>query len=146
MGSTEQNIEEQFAQLQQKVGARHAEVLNHDADDDQFAVEYARLMNISSRLVEFEKTIPEQLAEPERQRSERIVTWSWRGQAAVGAVLIALVFVLDRSTWWVVLLVPHFVGTVAGCFQKVDVEQHRDRRFGAVALHVIALLMALISL
>lgn len=109
-------------------------------------MEYARLVNISSRLMEFEKTIPEQLAEPERQRSERIVTWSWRGQAAVGAVLIALVFVLDHSTWWLVLLVPHFVGTVAGCFQKVDVEQHRDRRFGAVALHVIALSMALISL
>ncbi|MFD3665784.1 hypothetical protein ACFWVF_35130 [Streptomyces sp. NPDC058659] len=146
MGSTEQQIEEQLAQLQQKVGARHAEVLKHDVDDDQFAVEYARLVNSTSRLVEFEKTIPERLAEPERQRSERIVTWSWRSQAAVGAVLIALVFILDRSTWWLVLLVPHFVGTVAGCFQKVDAEQHRDRRFGAVGLHVVALLMALISL
>ncbi|MFJ8596404.1 hypothetical protein [Streptomyces sp. NPDC093598] len=74
------------------------------------------------------------------------MTWSWRGQAAVGAVLIAVVFVLDRSTWWLVLLVPHFGGTVAGCFQKVDAEQHRDRRFGAIGLHVVALLMALISL
>ncbi|WP_327372360.1 hypothetical protein [Streptomyces sp. NBC_01217] len=146
MGSTEQQIEEQLAQLQQKVGAHHAEVLKHDFDDDQFAVEYARLVNVTSRLVEFEKTIPERLAEPERRRSERIVTWSWRGQAAVGAVLIALVFILDRSTWWLILLVPHFVGTVAGCFQKVDAEQHRDRRFGAVGLHVVALLMALISL
>ncbi|WP_101257291.1 MULTISPECIES: hypothetical protein [Streptomyces] len=145
MDSTEQQIEEQFAQLQQKVGARHAEVLKH-ADSDQFAVEYARLVNSTSKLVEFEKTIPERLAEPDRRRSERIVTWSWRGQAAVGAVFIALVFVLDRSTWWLALLVPHFVGTVAGCFQKVDVEQHRDRRFGAVGLHVVALLVALISL
>ncbi|WP_215453397.1 hypothetical protein [Streptomyces sp. ATCC 21386] len=145
MGSTEQEIEEQFAQLQQKVGARHAEVLKH-SDGDQFAVEYARLVNVTSKLVEFEKTIPERLAEPERRRSERIVTWSWRGQAAVGAVLIALVFVLDRSTWWLVLLGPHFMGTVAGCFQKVDAEQHRDRRFGAIGLHVVALLMALISL
>ncbi|WP_329538432.1 hypothetical protein OG568_60330 (plasmid) [Streptomyces sp. NBC_01450] len=55
-------------------------------------------MNVTGKLVEFEKTIPERLAEPERRRSERIVTWSWRGQAAVGTVLIALVFVLDRST------------------------------------------------
>ncbi|MFC5156388.1 hypothetical protein [Streptomyces amakusaensis] len=146
MGSTEQQIEEQLAQLQQKVGACRAEVLKHDVDDDRFAVEYARLVNSISKLVEFEKTIPERLAEPERRRSERIVMWSWRGQAAIGAVLIALVFVLDRSAWWLVLLVPHFAGTVAGCFQKVGVEQHSDRRFGAVALHVVALLMALISL
>ncbi|WP_326584635.1 hypothetical protein OG889_40345 [Streptomyces sp. NBC_00481] len=102
MGSTEQKIEEQFAQLQQKVGARHAEVLKH-SDGDQFPVEYARLVNVTSKLVEFEKTIPERLAEPDRRRSERIVTWSWRGQAAVAAVLIALVLILDRSTWWLVL-------------------------------------------
>lgn len=146
MSSTEQKIEEQFAQLQQKVGARHAEVLKHDVDDGRFAVEYARLVNVTSKLLEFEKTIPERLAEPDRKRSERIVTWSWRSQAAVGAVLIALVFVLDRSTWWLVLLVPHFLGTVAGCFQKVGAEQHRDRRFGAIGLHVVAFLMALISL
>ncbi|MFD6432606.1 hypothetical protein [Streptomyces venezuelae] len=103
-------------------------------------------MNVTNKLAEFEKTIPELLAEPERRRSERIVTWSWRGQAAVGAVLIALVFGLDRSAWWLVLLVPHFVGTVAGCFQKVDAEQHRDSRFGAIGVHVVALLVALISL
>ncbi|MFE8925796.1 hypothetical protein [Streptomyces rochei] len=145
MGSTEQKIEEQLAQLQQKVGARHAEVLKH-SNDDQFTVEYARLVNVTSKLVEFEKTIPERLAEPDRRRSERIVTWSWRGEAVVSAVLIALVFIFDRSAWWLVLLVPHFAGTVAGCFQKVDAEQHRDRRFGAVGLHVVALLMALISL
>ncbi|MET9513140.1 hypothetical protein ABZX62_32640 [Streptomyces flavidovirens] len=145
MVSAEQKIEEQFAQFQQKAGACHAEVLKH-SDGDQFAVEYARLVNVTSKLVEFEKTIPERLAEPDRRRSERIVTWSWRGQAAVGAGLIALVFVLDRSSWWLVLLVSHFVGTLAGCFRKVDAEQHRDRRFGAVALHAVALLMALISL
>ncbi|MGW2183112.1 hypothetical protein ACWCXX_34670 [Streptomyces sp. NPDC001732] len=146
MDSTEQDVEQQFTRLQQKVGASHAEVLKHDVDDDRFAAEYARLVNTVTELVEFEETIPGLLAEPERRRSERIVTWSWRAQAAVGAVLIALVFVLDRSAWWLVLLVPHFAATVAGCFQKVDAEQHRDRRFGAIALHVVALLMALISL
>lgn len=35
---------------------------------------------------------------------------------------------------------------MAGCFQKVDAENHRDRRAGAIALHVAALLVALISL
>ncbi|GAA2292923.1 hypothetical protein OKJ48_01915 [Streptomyces kunmingensis] len=118
MGSTEQQIEEQLARLQQRVGARHAEVLKHDVDDDRFAVEYARLVNVTNKLVEFEKTIPELLAEPERRRSERIVTWSWRGQAAVGAVLIALVFVLDRSAWWLALLVPHFVERWPAAFRR----------------------------
>jgi hypothetical protein len=77
--STERKIEQQSAQLQQKAGARHAEVPKH-SDDDQFAVEYARLVNVTSELVKFEKTIPERLTEPERRRSERIVTWSWRGE------------------------------------------------------------------
>ncbi|THC43158.1 hypothetical protein [Streptomyces sp. A1499] len=95
-------------------GARHAEVLKHDVDDDQFVVEPAHLANTTGRVVEFEKTISERLAEPEFRRSKRIVTWSWRGQAAVDAVLIALVRILDRSTWWLVLLVPHFMATVAG--------------------------------
>ncbi|MGC5041039.1 hypothetical protein ACLQ2C_36490 [Streptomyces sp. DT73] len=146
MDSTEQQIEEQLAQLQQRVGARRAEVLKYDVDDDGFVVEFARLAHAVGKLVEFEKAIPERLAEPERRRSERIVTWSWRGQAAVGAALIALVFVLDHSTWWLVLLIPHFMATVAGCFQKVDAGQHRERRFGAVGVHVVALLVALISL
>lgn len=79
-------------------------MLKHDVDDDQFAVECARLVNVTGKLVEFEKTIPERLAELERWRSERIVTWSWRGEAAVGVVLIAFVFVLDRSVWWLVLV------------------------------------------
>ncbi|MEW1678120.1 hypothetical protein AB0O47_33515 [Streptomyces noursei] len=146
MVSTEQQIERQFAQFQQKVDACRTEVLKHPVSDDQFAVEYARLVNLTEELVEYEKTIPERLAEPERRRSERIVVWSWRGQAVVGAGLISLLFLLDRSWWWLVVLVPHFVGTVAGSFQKVDAEQHRDRRFGAIGLHVVSLLVALISL
>ncbi|MEV4443507.1 hypothetical protein AB0K09_31855 [Streptomyces sp. NPDC049577] len=146
MSSTEQEIEEQFAQLQQRVGARRAEVLKHTADDEQFAAEYALLVYATGDLVEFEKTIPERLAEPERRRSERIVVWSWRGQAVVGAALIALVFVLDRSWWWLALLLPHFAGTVADCFQQVHAERHRDRRAGAIALHVVAILVALVSL
>ncbi|MEV8553804.1 hypothetical protein AB0L04_28810 [Streptomyces glaucescens] len=50
--------ESQFAQLQQKVGTRHAEVLK-PFDGDQLAVEYARLVKITSELLEFEKTISE---------------------------------------------------------------------------------------
>ncbi|MEU3356070.1 hypothetical protein [Streptomyces sp. NPDC037389] len=146
MGSTEQEIEEQFAQIQRKVEARRAEVLKHSADDDQFAAEYALLVYATGDLVEFEKTIPERLAEPERRRSERIVAWAWRGQAVLGAALIALVFVLDRSWWWLALLLPHFGGTVAGCFQTIDADRHRDRRAGAIALHVTGALVALISL
>ncbi|GAA5062209.1 hypothetical protein [Streptomyces similanensis] len=51
MGSIEQQIEEQLARLQQEVGARRAEVLKHEVDDGQFAVEYARLVNPTSKLV-----------------------------------------------------------------------------------------------
>ncbi|WP_158677829.1 hypothetical protein [Streptomyces sp. SPB074] len=146
MDSTEQQITEHLAKLQREIGVRRAEALEYDVDADEFTVEYARLVEATSELVEFEETIPARLAEPERRRSERIVTWSWRGEAVVGAVLIALVFVLDHSAWWLVLLVPHFALTAAGCYQKVDTEQHRDRRFAALTLHMVALLIALISL
>ncbi|MFF7651743.1 hypothetical protein ACFZCY_18585 [Streptomyces sp. NPDC007983] len=147
MDSTEQKLDQQFAQLQHHVGACHAEVLKCSTDDDQFEVEYERLVEAADELVEFEKTIPERIAEPKRKRSERIVVWSWRGQAGVGAGLIALTFAWDRSFGWLFLLVPHFVGTMAGCFhQKVDADRHLHCRKVAVGLHVVAVLVALVSL
>ncbi|MFD0026243.1 hypothetical protein [Streptomyces sp. NPDC058382] len=57
-------------------------------------------------------------------------------------MLIALVFVLDRSGWWLLLLVPHFVGTVAGCFPRRSMPNSTV----TAALHVVALLVALTSL
>ncbi|MDX3772147.1 MULTISPECIES: hypothetical protein [unclassified Streptomyces] len=46
------------------VNARHAEVVKLSAGDDQFEVEYARLVSNAERLLQFERTIPERLAEP----------------------------------------------------------------------------------
>lgn len=146
MDSTKQETEQQFARLQQKVGDCHTEVAKLTTGDDRFEAAYDRLVTAAAELVEFEKTVPGRLAEPARKASARIVAFSWGGQAALGAALIALIVVWDRSLWWLVLLVPHVLATAAGAFQKVDTEGHRHRRNVALWLHVLGALVALVSL
>ncbi|MFE7246222.1 hypothetical protein [Streptomyces sp. NPDC057580] len=146
MGSAEQDIASEYTKLQKMVRARHAEVVKLSAGDDQFAVEYARLVSNTERLLQFERTIPERLAEPQLRLSQRTVTWSWCGQAVVGAALIALVFILGHTLWWLVLLVPHFLGALAGSAQKADAGDHVHRRRTAVGLHIVGVLVALVSL
>ncbi|MFE5113516.1 hypothetical protein [Streptomyces sp. NPDC056663] len=146
VGGTEQDIASEYAKLQKMVRARHAEVVKHSAGDDQFAVEYARLVSNTERLLQFERTIPERFAEPQLRLSQRTVTWSWWGQAVVGAVLIALVFILGHTLWWLVLLVPHFLGVLAGSAQKVGSGDHVRRRSIAVGLHIVGVLVVLVSL
>ncbi|MGW3036450.1 hypothetical protein ACWDCB_35215 [Streptomyces sp. NPDC001178] len=146
MGGAEQELEQQYEQLREKVGERRAEVLKHSPRDDQFAAEYARLVNVTGKLVEFEKALPVRLAEPARRLSTRIVHWSWAGQAVVAAALIGVVFVSDRSGWWLVLLVPHLAATVVGAFQTVDAGRHLFRRKVAIGLHAVGVLVVLVSL
>ncbi|WP_331723979.1 hypothetical protein [Streptomyces sp. NBC_00005] len=139
MGGAEQELGQQYQQLREKVGERRAEVLKHSPRDEQFAVEYARLVNVTGKLVEFEKALPARLAEPARRLSTRIVRWSWAGQSVVAAALIGVVLVSDRSGWWLVLLVPHLAATVAGAFQTVDAGRHVFRRKVAIGLRVISM-------
>ncbi|NNN32181.1 hypothetical protein HLK59_17795 [Streptomyces sp. S3(2020)] len=146
MGGAEQELEQQYRQLREKVGERRAEVLKHSPRDDQFAAEYARLVSVTGKLVEFEKALPARLAEPARRLSTRIVRWSWVGQAVVAAALISAVFVWDHSGWWLVLLVPHLAATVAGAFQTVDAVRHWFRRKVAIGLHAVGVLVVLVSL
>ncbi|MFE5484119.1 hypothetical protein [Streptomyces sp. NPDC056527] len=146
MGSTEQEINRRFAELQQRVGDRRSRVLSASGDEDRFAAGYAELVSAVGELVEYDRTIPQRLAEPARQLSERIVLWSWRGQAVVTAVMVVLVFALDLSGGWLVLLIPHLLGTLVGSIQKVDADAHMARRVAAFAVHVVGVLVVLVTL
>ncbi|MFJ9634956.1 hypothetical protein ACIRU8_45425 [Streptomyces sp. NPDC101175] len=146
MGGTEQELGEQYKRLQDTVSERRADALQHAPRDEQFALEYARLVEAAGRLLDFEKALPARLTEPARRLSQRIVRWCWAGQAVVAAALIAVVLASDRSGWWLVLLVPHLAATVAGVFQTVDADGHLVRRKVAIALHAVGALVVLVSL
>ncbi|MFB7454958.1 hypothetical protein [Streptomyces sp. NPDC056194] len=146
MSSAEQEVTRQFAKLQQRVGDRRAQVLSASSDKDALESGYAELLRAVDELVEFDKTVPARLAEPARLLSEQIVRWSWGVQAAVAAVLIVLVFILDLSGGWLVVLVPHLLATLSGYFQKVSSDDHMTRRFATIALHAAGLLVALVTL
>lgn len=139
----ERQISREYGQLQQKISAHLQALEDIPEDGGRYPAEYDQLVASTEELLSFEEGIPERLAEPGRQLSERIVLWSWRGQAAVAAALIVLAIVLGHSLWWLVLLVPHLIGTVAGCAQKVRIPAHMQQRVAALLLHPIAVVVAL---
>ncbi|MFJ2407078.1 hypothetical protein ACIOUE_37925 [Streptomyces xanthochromogenes] len=144
MTGTKESIDQQHATLQQQVRGLHDKLVACDPDEDRYNTEYERLVQATRELLSFEQRMPDLLAEPERASSERVVLWSWRTQAVVAAVLVALVFILDRTWWWLVLLVPQFVGVLSGSFQKIGAKEHRTRRHTAIALHVVVVLTVLL--
>lgn len=117
-----------------------------DRDDLEFDAEYEQLVAEAARLIDFENQLPARLAEPKRERSEQFVRWSWRAEAAVSAVLIAAVFLLENTAWWLVVLVPHLLATLVGCTIKVTATRHATQAKVAAALHALCLLAALVSL
>ncbi|GAA2718448.1 MULTISPECIES: hypothetical protein [Streptomyces] len=146
MGSTERELGQEHQRLRKVLGERYALVSGLDQDDAAFDAEYGQLVSDAQRLIDFERQLPARLAEPQRERNERFVRWSWRGQSAVAAALILTVFVLGISAWWLVLLVPHLLATLAGWSVKVTPARHVQQRRTAAGLHVLGLLVALVSL
>lgn len=100
----------------------------------------------AEELLAFEQTLPTLLAEPQRLRSAKIVRWSWRGQTAASTALITAVLVLDRTAWWLLLLIPHLLATLLGWSIQMTVQQHKQQRGIAVALHALCLLVILVAL
>ncbi|MGP3777136.1 hypothetical protein ACTWJ8_40510 (plasmid) [Streptomyces sp. SDT5-1] len=144
--STRAEIAAEYVQLQRTVKDRHADLAGHTVGDEEFASRYGALLEATDALLESERTLPSRLAEPDRQLSERIVRCSWLGQVAVAIVLAVLVFALDRSAWWLVVLVPHTIALLAFSFQKVTEKNHRFYRHLTIGLHMECVLVALIVL
>ncbi|WP_030733375.1 hypothetical protein [Streptomyces sp. NRRL S-237] len=146
MGGTEHELNREHQVLRRTLGERHARLVRLDQDEREFETEYGQLVAEATRLIDFERRLPARLAEPKRERSEQFVRWSWRVEAVVAAVLIAAVFILGDTAWWLVLLVPHLLATAVGCTIKVTAARHAEQAKGAAALHVLCLLVALVSL
>ncbi|MFH9016630.1 hypothetical protein ACH4C6_35760 [Streptomyces sp. NPDC017943] len=128
------------------LAARHARVKELDFDDAEFDGQYTAMVQRAEELLAFEQTLPTRLAEPQRLRSAKIVRWSWRGQTAVSITLITAVLVLDRTAWWLLLLIPHVLATLLGWSIKVTVQQHKQQRVIAFALHALCVLVILVAL
>ncbi|MBH1937837.1 hypothetical protein I5Q34_26805 [Streptomyces sp. AV19] len=143
---TERALNEQHQHLRETLNARYTRVSRLDQDDAAFDAEYRWLVNEAEQLIAFETQLPARLAEPRRAGSERVVRWSWRAEAAVAAGLISTVFLTDSSTWWLVLLIPHLLATLAGWSVKVTTARHVRQRRTAIGLHVLCLVVALVSL
>lgn len=146
VGSTESELNQEHQVLRRTLSERHARVVRLDQDDLEFDAEYEQLVAEAARLIDFENQLPARLAEPKRERSEQFVRWSWRAEAAVSAVLIAAVFLLGNTVWWLVVLVPHLLATLGGCTLKVTAARHATQAKVAASLHALCLLVALVSL
>ena len=134
----------EHTELRQRIAESHEELDGLEPGELPFNLHYDELVRATQQLLALEETLPRRLAEPGRRRSERIVLWSWRGQAALAAVLVVLVLVLGSVTqWWLLLVVPHLVATLGGCWQTVGVADHLQRRVAAIGLHPLGVLMVL---
>lgn len=146
MATTEHQLHEQHRAMVQDLGARHAHLKQLDPGDAAFDEQYEDLVARAEQLLEFERLLPGRLAEPQRQRSEQIVRWSWRAQTVVAVALIAAVFALGHTAWWLVLLIPHLLATLPGWSVKVTAARHKLQRRVAIGLHALCLLVALVGL
>ncbi|KOV62964.1 hypothetical protein ADL00_23725 [Streptomyces sp. AS58] len=146
MAATERDLHEQHRAMTSDLAARHARVKELDVDDAEFDGQYTAMVQGAEELLAFEQTLPTRLAEPQRLRSAKIVRWSWRGQTAVSIALITAVAVLDRTAWWLLLLIPHLLATLLGWSIKVTVQQHKQQRGIAFALHALCVLVILVAL
>ncbi|MDX3697639.1 hypothetical protein PV726_47175 [Streptomyces europaeiscabiei] len=144
VAATERELHEQHRTMKTDLTAQHARVKELDPGDAEFDSQYTAMVQRAQELLAYEQTLPARLAEPQRLRSEQIVRWSWRGQTAVALALITVVLASDRTVWWLLLLIPHLLATLLGWTIKGIVQQHKQQRGIAFALHALCLLMILV--
>ncbi|TLS45642.1 hypothetical protein FE633_12755 [Streptomyces montanus] len=148
MATTARELHEQHQARLRELGNRHARIKQLDPDEDaaSFESQYGELVACAAQLLEFERALPARLAEPQRERTEQIVKWSWRGESAVAVALMVAMVVLGHTIWWLVLLIPHLLATLAGWSVTVTAVRHRKQRAVAIGLHALCLLVGLVTL
>lgn len=146
VAETEHDLHVMHKNLTQALREQHARVLAAEPEGPTTEDDYRALVERAETLLAFEARLPARLAEPQRRRGARVVFWSWRVQSAVAAGLIVAAHLLGHSGWWLLLILPHLAGTLAGWSLKVPAGQHATRRWGALALHVVGALLVLLVL
>ncbi len=143
---TEHELHERHQELVRALAREHALAVTQDSGDGVPDEVFDALVERAQALMAYEGRLPALLAEPQRLRSERIIFWSWRVQSAVAAALIVTSLLLGHSAWWLLLLVPHLVGTFLGWPLKATAKDHLIRRHASFGLHVVTVLLALVVL
>ncbi|MGK5696424.1 hypothetical protein ACSNOJ_26640 [Streptomyces sp. URMC 128] len=143
---SERELRERHRDMIRDLGVRHSRIRQADPDDATFDDLYEQLVAGAEKLLEFERTLPARLAQPKRERAAQVVKWSWRGQSGMAVALITSLFVLGHTAWWLVLLIPHLIGTLMGWSITVTTEGYKLQRGIAIGLHVLCLLVALVAL
>ncbi|KPI21955.1 hypothetical protein [Streptomyces mirabilis] len=146
MAEGERQLREQHQAMIRDLGDRYTRIKQCGPDDAVFDEQYDQLVACAERLLEFERMLPARLAQPKRERADRVVKWSWRGQTVVAVALIAAVLALGHTAWWLVLLIPHLLGTLMGWSVTVTAERYREQRAIVIGLHVLCLLVVLVAL
>lgn len=146
MAETEHDLHAAHRNLTRALAEQHAASAAAGRDGPAADGVFRALVERAEALLKFEQQMPERLAEPQRRRSVRIVYWSWRVESGVAAALIAALFLLGHSGWWLVLVVPHLVGTLVGWTLEAPAKKHTDQRLAAYVLHVVSVLLVLVVL
>ncbi|MFF9142989.1 hypothetical protein ACF09G_36215 [Streptomyces albogriseolus] len=146
MAETERELHEQHQNITRDLAERHARLTALDPEDDAFDEQYTTLMQRAEQLLTFEQQLPAKLAEPQRLRSAQIIRWSWRAQTGVAAALVITVLALGHTGWWLLLLIPHLLATLAGWSIKVTAKKHKKQRGIAIALHAQGVLVSIVAL
>ncbi|WP_149563174.1 MULTISPECIES: hypothetical protein [Streptomyces] len=148
MSSVEQ-VRREYAGLQQQIAGYCEAIEDLEPGELEFNRVYDQLVRSTRQLVAADAELPAKLAEPGRQLSERIVRWSWRSQAVLGAamvVMVAIPAVWSPSAWWLLLVLPHAVAVLAGIRVPVPARSHIDLRAAAIVLHPVgALVVAVVT-
>lgn len=138
--SSVQQIRSEYSGLQKQIAGHCEQIEDLEPGELEFNRVYDQLVRSTRRLVALGADLPAKLAEPGRYLSERIVRWSWRGQAAAGAALAVLVLIpvgWSPSAWWLLLLIPHTLAALAGGGMNVPAKDHMALRALAIALHLV---------
>jgi hypothetical protein len=141
------DIDDRVAALQAEIRSQREALDRIKPNARGFEAALQRVLKATSTLVAYEKEIPAIEAEPDRLRSEQIITRTVRAFTSVILVLALLVAVLGlTSRWWLFLLAPLALLGSWMWLHPVDVviAHHYAQRRGAILLAVVAVLAVIL--
>ena len=137
------DIDDRIAALQADIRSKRVALDRIKPDARGYEAALEPVLKATAALVAYEKEIPAIEAEPDRLRSEQIITQTVRAFTIVILVLALLVAVLGvTSRWWLFLLAPLVLLGSWLWLHPVDVviAHHDAQRRGAILLAVVAVL------
>jgi hypothetical protein len=144
LSDIQDEIDRTYTEHQAAIRASRRKLEGLDPEDPRYDRLLSQVVSGVNELLAFEATIPARREEPARLRSERIVTWTVRLQAAVAVVLAAGAIPGWYTRTW--LLVPLMLLAVAvtGYANDIRPQTHMLQRIGAVGCNILGVLVGLL--